>query len=439
MNGRIAIVDDKYDDVKCLLSDLSKHQIPYRFYHFEGNPEVLPDAADGDNDFRILIMDLNLINDGVLDSKTLISSLLPILSRLIPTTNYPYVFAYWSKHEDEHRDIIEKELFQKEELIHKQPIAFVNLDKSKYISMTGEPTTAPIKIFEEICTQLDNLAAYKALLHWENIIHTSADTTIQDVFCFDSGIGGNWSDNSLDLLTRFSKANIGKNSNNSNDAKKSQAAISVLNPIFSDTCDKKIHQEIQPINGLYKSTRNKKINTSNLNSKLLLDFNIVHDNAPGTVSKLNGFNMSGFITTQFDEERIEKFYKTELGQLSTRVEKNAFINKLKDDTIKSAFLIQVCVDAICDYTNQKVRYSRYIDGAVILNSSKEQFYDNEASFKSPPFIYNETEYFLLLNNQYFSSVKADYSQPIFRIREQMLAEIQSKLARHISRQGMLSL
>ena len=480
MNGRVAIVDDKYNDVKCLLSDLSKHQIPYRFYHFEGDPEVLPDEADGENDFRILIMDLNLINDGVLDSKTLISSLLPVLQRLIPSTNYPYVFAYWSKHEDEHKDVIEKELFQKEELIHKQPIAFVSLDKSKYISMTGKPTTAPIKIFEEICTQLDSLAAYKVLLHWENIIHTSADTTIQDVFCFDSIYGQQWSNISLDLLSRFSKASLGhKEFKATDDETRIKSSISVLGPLFVDSLETSINNETFAVQGLDKVATYSDNNIMNVNTKLLIEQNVnVNKIFPGVLSSYKDQNeLSSFMNEVLNFRLVEsearnqfilnlkngknnsllpkrnnipppRKYKKNTSpdpwSLLTNSQQQRVFSKFRSELRKNTVFVNISLDPLCDHVQSKVKFRKFTDGVLFPDDQKALLDNNsEGIFISPSFKYNGINYLLVLSLKHLHTKKVDLTNlpftPLLRVRQGMLAEIQSKLARFISRQGILFL
>lgn len=440
MNGRVAVVDDKYSDVQCLLSDLSRHQVPYRFYHFEGDPDILPDNTCEANDFRILIMDLNLINDGVLDQKTLVSSLVPVLNRLIPSTNYPYVFAYWSKHEEEYKDVVEKVLFQTEDLKNKQPIAFVSLEKSKYISKTGEPTSSPIEIFEEISTKLDELAAYKTLLHWENIIHYSADKTIQEVFSFDGVVGQKWSDTALDLLSRFSKANLGpKKFNESNAETKIKSSISVLGPLFTDSLEASISQETFNIDGLDTAVSSDSINIANVNTKLLLDFDTNDTSKPGMLFKPPVDSLEEFLSDQFDNKKISSLFKIDLDNLATKAAKKKFKKDIRTNVVTNAIQVQICVDAICDFTNQKVKYSKFIDGVLVLNESRNYFFDNEAVFVSPSFLYSDNEYCLILNFQYLSTSKSEGATVIFRVREEMLSEIQSRLARHINRQGILYL
>jgi hypothetical protein len=443
LNGRVAVVDDKYSDVKCLLSDLSKHQVPFRFYHFEGDPDILPIGTDSANDFRILIMDLNLINDGALDSKTLISSLTPVLDRLIPSTNYPYVFAYWSKHEDEYKDDVENTLFQTDELKDKQPIAYVSLEKSKYIALTGEPTTAPIEIFEEISNKLSNLEAYKALLRWENIVHSSADNTIQEVFSFDEDIQ-KWSDTALDLLSRFSKASLGnKKFKDSDNEMRIKSSIAVLEPLFIDSLETSIYQESFGTCGLDTVNRSSSINIANVNKKLLLDLNTSNPSKPGMLSLFTNAYLKDFLVEQFDEKKFSHCLKADLEKIKTKAEKSEFkreqIERALTNTESSALQVQLCVDAICDFTNKKVRYSKFIEGVLVSNESRDYFYDNEAIFVSPVFIHNEKEYCLLLNFQYLSTQQKESITPIFRVREEMLSEIQSKLARHINRQGILNL
>ena len=109
--------------------------------------------------------------------------------------------------------------------------------------------------------------------------------------------------------------------------------------------------------------------------------------------------------------------------------------------------IEVNVTPICDYVQAKRLYYRLIPG-LLINSKYSKYINktSEAIYVSPNFKLSNTEtesFFLLLDFRIFTSVSKDkideLMQPKFRIRQLLLSEIQSKLARHINRQGILFL
>ena len=66
---------------------------------------------------------------------------------------------------------------------------------------------------------------------------------------------------------------------------------------------------------------------------------------------------------------------------------------------------------------------------------------SDAFYVSPVFEYENQKRILVLNYRYLMTYEEynQYSNPLFRIRDSLLAEIQSKLARHISRHGIMNL
>lgn len=49
----------------------------------------------------------------------------------------------------------------------------------------------------------------------------------------------------------------------------------------------------------------------------------------------------------------------------------------------------------------------------------------------------QNEYFFILDFRYFTSEKEDEGESCIKLKQQVLAEILSKLSRHINRQGIL--
>jgi len=109
--------------------------------------------------------------------------------------------------------------------------------------------------------------------------------------------------------------------------------------------------------------------------------------------------------------------------------------------------IHVIVTPLCDVVQGKAINSRVIDGFLIAEGGGLIKYiddRSEAIFISPKFEIDGAVYSLVLNLRYFHTTHFDPKKlqeqgltSLFRIRQSLLAEIQSRLARHISRQGVL--
>jgi hypothetical protein len=64
-----------------------------------------------------------------------------------------------------------------------------------------------------------------------------------------------------------------------------------------------------------------------------------------------------------------------------------------------------------------------------------------ACYVSPIFEYEHQKRIMVLNFRYLitKDINEENIKPLFRLRNSILAEIQSKLARHINRQGFINL
>lgn len=449
MNGRIAIVDDKFEQIKFLVDDFSRHQIPFRYY--DGQMDSLPDLNQPCNDIRLLIMDLNLIDDTKLSDKNLMSSLFPILIRLVPEENYPYVLVYWSRHQDDHADFIENKLFMVEELSNRRPIAFIDAAKSDFYDLDGKPKkNITSELVKKIDHELSLLPAYQILLNWENDVHEAADNTIQKIFKFDSN--NNWSAFALNLLSRFAKAEVGsENLKTLNAQEQVNSALSVLGLVLNDSL---LLQNGSAKKNTFPELVNVEevdIKPSSINTTLLIDVRVGQSILPGSVTKKmpsDDSNLGAFTNDIFDRDAIckhcEETYEN-WSSLSTSQKKNK-IGEKRNILREQAFLIDVNVDPLCDYAQKKVKFSRTITG-VMLSEVAREFIDNrsEANFISPVFEYESRNYFFVLNYKYLNTLSSNprsettSQQTIFKLRQQVLVEVQSKLARHVNRQGILFL
>lgn len=453
INGRIAIVDDQYSQVEVLINSLSKQQVPFRYY--DGSLDSLPEEDTDGNDFRLLFMDLHLSEaEGSSSDKNLKSNLIAVLRRLIPKNNYPYIFVYWSRHAGEHKDFIEKDVFEDQLLKDKKPIAFIDAQKSDFYDLNGIPKPDAINdIVDKIQEQLLNYPAYQSLLEWENLVHGAADKTIQDLFKFNGFSGDEWSKASLDLLARFAKASLGTHHMKKSDPLvQVKSSLSVLNDLFKDTIENKIGKNKFIEYDLNTAEPTVHIDNYQVNAKLLIDSNnseSILSKVPGCVVKhTDNSNLDSFVNDIFNIQAISIACEKEDAEFINKsgTLKKRVISEKKSTLRQDAFLITACVDPMCDFVQSKVEHSRFVDG-VMLQAVSLNFVDtrSEANFISPVFKYENKDYFFVLNYKYLKTLdvstefdRANFS-PIFRLRQQVLSEIQSKLARHISRQGILFL
>lgn len=431
LNGRIAIVDDKIEQALPLMRVFSKNNIPYVFYKGT-DQEYLPEEPE--NDIRILFLDLNLLDGRDNQPKEIRSALFGAISHIISRDNYPYLLILWSRQEKEYKEILE-ELFSKD-LAQCAPIAILDWIKSDFFpnfTDTEENKENEYKILDELKKTLSDFPAYSYLMQWENCIHNSADETIQNIF-HDSLSLNNWQNSANCIFDMFAKSYLGKHHNEASFEERAKASLLFLNDVYHDTLESNV------VIGDYSNATDLRYEVdeecqetiaAKINECLLLSEQFDSFRQPGCVLPVD--------LTQDNESHFHKlfnecFNKKELSSKDAKL--------LKKEIYKTLQPCAVVVTPACDYAQKKMKYDRLIQGLIIeekfccyINSLSDTFY------LSPIFNLNGQKCFFVLNFRYFITYNMENEDlnPMFRIRDSILAEIQSKLARHINRQGIMSL
>lgn len=431
LNGRIAIVDDDEKQAMPLMRVFSRMNIPYTFY--KGNDyRFLPETPE--NDIRILFLDLNLLGNRVEEEKKIRSILIPTISHIISPQNYPYILILWSRQENQYRSVLEN-IFQ-EELKGCAPIAIKNYVKSDFFHSYGTEENEALDdtiIVDTLKSILAEFPAYSYLMHWENCIHNSADETIQNIF-HDSHSLSNWQNSANCIFEMFAKSYLGKHHKEASLGERAKASLLFLNGVYHDTLESNVaigdYSNATDLHYEADEEHMKSI-AAKINECLLLSEQFDSFRQPGCVLPV--------VLTQDNESHFHKLFN-ECFNKKGLSSKEA--NQLKEEVYETLRPCAVVVTPACDYAQKKMRYDRLIQGLIIeekfsdhINSLSDTFY------LSPTFNFSGRRCFLVLNFRYFITYdmgNEDLS-PMFRIRDSILAEIQSKLARHINRQGIMNL
>lgn len=452
INGRIAIVDDVANQALPLMQILSKNNIPYTFY--DGNDsDSFPEKPE--NDIRILFLDLNLLGGKVQKPIEIRSSLINTLKHLLSPENYPYILVLWSRQEHEYKEVVE-DIFQKE-LKDRAPIAIKPYVKSNFFpNFADEADTSVDKqiLLEELKRILAELPAYSYLLQWENFVHSSADVILQDVF-HDFHSQENWDNNANCILDLFAHSYLEKHYKNASLEEKAKASLLFLNDVFYDTLESttignKIENAVElqyAVDTAQKDGIRSKINYNLLMSKSQASVKQPGSVFTGSSDKVECVKCShSIINDSLNTEDLREQVKEQFQNVQQKEAKDFYNQLLKErrDSIYSTMTpCGIVVTPACDYAQNKAKYDRVIMG-VIIDSCFKQFIDtkSEAIYISPSFNDGSQERILVLNYRYFLTqelVDGGDVKPLFRVRNSMLAEIQSKLARHINRQGIMNL
>lgn len=433
INGRIAIVDDKIDQALPLMRVFAKNNIPYIYY--KGNDvDYFPDQPE--NDIRILFLDLNLLGGRDNQPKEIRSTLFSAIRHVISSNNYPYVLVLWSRQEKEYKGML-KDLFAND-LKDRAPITILEWIKSDFFPNFSEEEFNKDQeyiIIDKLKKVIAKLPAYNYLMQWENCVHKSADETVQNIF-HDYHSKDDWSDNANCIFNMFAKSYLEQHYEDATIMDKAKASLLFLNDVYHDTLESNViscdfsNEDELPDN---VNVEHKKDIAAKINGCLLLSNQYASSSQPGCVLPIK------------QTEENEKYFHELFNNCFI---KNGLSNKdaklLKKEIYKTLLPCEVIVTPVCDYAQKKVKYDRVVHG-VIINANFKDYVNSQsdAFYVSPVIELNKIKCIIVLNFRYLITYDEDrqsqYSNPMFRIRDSILAEIQSKLARHISRQGIMNL
>lgn len=447
LNGRIAIIDDSIEQVQPLMQVLSKNQMPYVFY--KGNDlDYLPDEDKRYNDIRILFLDINLIDDSAkLNEKVIKSVLYNVLKRVISPDNFPYSLIFWSRHQDEHSNIV-TELFDNE-LKDRKPISMKGFVKSDFFpNYSSEEVENDTNILEVLQTIIDSEPAYSYILNWENQVHISADNTLQDVFSSYHSFN-DWKNNANFILSKLGNAYLGKHFKNSTEEDKIKASLVSFSSVFQDTLEFSIHKSNHKPDQLTYDFNEINCSVKTINEKLNISRNSNSISESGNVVVLKENeqlfkDLLNKVVSFFGFKNRIKLEKPDIIESVLKKEATKEHKRIKTE-IKSKWLkIGLIVTPVCDFAQNNKYFDRIVNGLLIPIEYKEYIEDkSEAVYILPISIEEDgVEYLLVLDFRYFETynLTGDNTEKVlFRVRQELLAEIQSKLARHINRQGILFL
>lgn len=444
-NGRIAIIDDQIKQAEPIIKVLSKKQIPLTY--FSGDPAFLPEIGDNLNDIRVLFLDINLIDNSEHSNKVLKGRLIPVLERVISEENYPYVLIYWSRHEH-HKTLIEDEIFN-EELGNRKPIGFLSAVKSDYFNLDGSLTDdfedKLEELFEKINEVINEHPAYSHLINWENQVHFSADETLQNIFSPSND--SNWNNNANYTLSKLGEAYLGKHYKTAESKDKIKGSFISLSTVFKDTLEHNIQNNtindeqnleynedavLKSINSL-----NLSLNTVNYVKHIKESGNVLELDENDSVFKNLLFGILSFFKVTNSIKLSEPDIYREVLKKSARKE----FKKIRKEIEKVWRKVCVVVTPICDFAQKKNIYDRVVKGLLIPKEYRDYIEDKSEAVLVIPFVIelDDSEYYLALDFRYFITTELAHENVtgLFRIRQEMLAEVQSKLSRHINRQGIL--
>lgn len=483
-NSKVVIIDDREEEAKPLINGLKKKGIPT--LHIKKIREI-EETTKG---IRLVFLDIDLIS-GVGASHDRSGTIVGALENLIDKDNGPYIIVVWSKQANIHMpDLIARikglENLEKDYLV---PIEIVELEKPKYIQMCNEsladqdndiqnliinletflksesvslksPQYLKIKeelekydiveekyelspenlenLIDDLYNQLKDKLEFQTFLAWENMIKNEiinqGNEFLEKKIINDMG----------KIFYNLAKAKCGKQLEEDVFI---SGAYNVLNDLLCDKLESKMEKtdELLKLSALFKSESGKidekyksdleEEMIALLNTKLLISNVISNENIkPGIIyledEDISNNYKSSFCSSIMLHKEVDKAYpkRSERKEFKTDIK-----NKMK--------VINLEISPACDYSQNKIKNHRILRGVLVPKEAFKYLSANQiAYYTSPEIYYNNQIYKMVFSFQeLYTQTEISTESIIYKLKKDLLKEIQVKLSNHISRLGITSL
>lgn len=467
-NGKVVIIDDQPDDVVDLISALSKEKVPFVHYKEEDLSD-LPDTPI--ENVRLIFLDLELITDTYSSAKNITSPIKTRLIRIIKP-NTAYALVIWSKVESKYKEALLADFAG--EFKEYKPIFHTSLPKADILGKTN----AVEIIKKELEAEMANFKSLNAFLVWESLVNESSGkltNKIANLYPPDA----DWDNKTKFLLYKLAVAYSGKAVNTFDEIKQLKNALYTLTLTFTDNIENLIDKAIdEKFKNLISKTpiAIENFNT-NINRLLLISESSDDTSQPGNIypplieleartqnNEAEFVNRKKGVTRIIEAKQadalkgIEKSYNGEkqaIAEAIACVKKNTndivvsgllesaySVDAIKNAVLESIVPIEINITPLCDYAQEKVKLYRILPGAWIksehrqhLNSSPAYLYISDADFRIEGIDYLFLFDFRFLYSQDKKGIDARLVK--YRLKQQLLSDIQVKLGSHINRSGVL--
>jgi hypothetical protein len=469
-NGKIVIIDDVPGEVEQLMSALTKEKMPSLFFHDQGELD-LPDEPI--KNVRLVFLDLDL-GIGGNDPKQKIRIIQQRLTRIL-IERTPYVLIIWSNHEDRYKEFLLQE-FEGDFKLYK-PVAHCSLDKS--ILKQNEINIID-GIRESLKKQLVSFKSFNAFLIWESIVNDASGKMTNEIASLYPP-DNDWDSKTKFILYKLAHAYSGKAVNGFDTVRQLKNALYTLTQTFTDyienSIDTRLNNEFE--NLVSNSAHNIENVTVLINKLLLISESNDKVTQPGNVF----FPFPGFDRALKENE--EWFFsrmktipnipaeKQEAAIKSTKLKyehnKELISEKLRkwksnfneivvsalvkpvyeNEAIKKEILdnfygIELNITPLCDYAQEKAKMFRILPGAILKSQFRKfiNIYSAYTYISDADFIFEGEGCFLYFDLRFLYSLDIEEMQGRFvhfRLKHQILSDIQVKLGSHINRAGVIFL
>lgn len=466
--GKTIVIDDQYNEAKPLLDALCRIQIP--FLYTEGKPNSDFPLPSRESHYSLVFLDLNLdfkFAGGQIgtesEEKTFKSTHAQLLQTILENRNRSFILIIWSNEEEDYLRHFLK-IFDPTDKYYseKKPYKIISLSKPDFFkNVEGNYTFISGKEMEltgRIEKELEDLNAFKLFCEWDRVVAQSVGDAMDDfmglVNHFDEE--AHREDHLAKIITAISIAYSGEEGYlrlRSNE-EKTDTVLLALTQILNDDVDRNVLTERQQeFDGWKASTKEEikkvksEVNKGLLNKKLLV-FKPHRTDLTGSTyrikkdkSSFESIFLDSFESSAISKEFIKQYKKEHAGVTDDFIEK---IKKHYSLTIltKCTIPIELNITPLCDIVQNKLVVHRTIQGLLIPAECADKMKKSESFVSTPIFSVFEKDFFLGIDLRTLGSCTKDEilaKDYLFTLRTNLINDIQTKLAAHVSRLGVFNL
>lgn len=401
---------------------------------------------------RMLFLDLNLQESLKLDAVNLVGPIEKIIKKLSPEG--PYALIFWSKYTEEPKTVLkylEERFWDRIPL----PILCFCMDKSQFKSIENGNSKNDLR--DKLLSMIGEDHLFKSIADWEGRVAQAAGLTVDGLHLLarpnvDYTINSH-RNNLVELFTAIANETLGKKLAIDNPG---LAINQGLMPVLYDrlflindemdalwkNCLPQIGSDVV-LDEKHKAVLNSYFHVENTKTNYPVT-------GRGVFVELNEEIMG-------QAEKKEKFEK-HLGNKIKPVLMDEFISckqgsKEERETVRGKTKIGFLeISAECDHAQKKVELHKYVLGVMIpleyveftyFHNDKEEkrLTSHEGIYRLPPVRINNDDYVVKFSFKYQIGTHGKnswFGKPIFRVREQILADIVFRCAQYSSRPGIIS-
>jgi CheY-like chemotaxis protein len=441
--SRILVVDDEDKAGTRISRTLWKAGYPVRFVHYD-QADFAGGSIGSLSGVRIIFMDLDLIGAGITgDGSMVFTTVQGAINQLISDNNGPYVLVTWSSH-DEYAERLLDHL--NERLPYKKrPLGHARLNKEDF---TGEHEPELIGAVRDCLQQLNSTAC---LVEWEGGIQYAACETVQKLVDIASELDCATQDDAVKkVLWALAQAEAGRTLDADNAM---ESLYSLLTNLLHDRVINWQSEKSSECGGLIEKHDCNDTEFGwfqKLNSMIHLETKTNLDNgfATGNVYQYPDLGHRLKIPELNHHKILRGQFMCGLDGLDTDD---------KDLLTEECKLLLVDITPPCDHAQKKAPWRKFVLAAYVPLEmvSACRFYNRENAqrevsrmcgdylWKSPEFECDGNYFSVIFNSRVMLTMQEkdinSFGNPMFRVRQPLIADMIGWLARQSSRLGHVSL